>query len=134
MIATLKAIAKEYPDKVAKALYQEAQIELTEMKKRTPVDTGKLRGSLHTEQPEREGKKISIMFASGADVPYAVYVHEDLEAYHKNGEAKFMESVLKESAPYMAARIAVRVSLNDMGESKKKVGGDEPPGGKDFEE
>lgn len=118
MIARIRKIADKFPDRVAKALYQEAQIEATEMKRRTPVDTtpnaphpGNLRNSIHVEEPERKGRRISVTIATGAQAPYAVYVHENLEAIHPIGQAKFMESVLDESRTYMAARLAKRIDL-----------------------
>src|SRR5438105_2093445 len=45
MIKRVKDIAAKFPDRVGAALYQEAQIEMTEAKRRTPVDTGALRAS-----------------------------------------------------------------------------------------
>jgi len=134
MIATLKEITNKFPDDVAKALYQEANIEVVEMKRRCPVDTtanaphpGNLRASIHAELPEREGRNISVTVATGKQAPYAVYVHEDPDAFHPVGEWKFMEGPLKESAPHMNARIAARVNLNKY--PKITVGGDEPPVG-----
>lgn len=119
MIVTLKKFADKYPDRVASALYQEAQIEATEMKKRTPVDTrpnaphpGNLRNSIHVLEPERQGRTISVEIATGTQAPYAVHVHENPDAYHPIGEWKFMESVLNESRPHMAARIARRIHLS----------------------
>lgn len=118
MIAKLKAIAAKFPDRVATALYTEAQIEATEMKRRTPVDTtenaphpGNLRNSIHVEEPERNGRMISVTIATGVQAPYAIYVHENPDAFHPIGQWKFMESVLNESRPHMAARIAKRVKL-----------------------
>jgi hypothetical protein len=123
MIATLRKIAAKFPDRVGAALYQEAQIEATEMKRRTPVDTtpnaphpGNLRNSIHVEEPVREGNHISVTVATGAQAPYAVYVHENPDAYHPVGQWKFMESVINESRAFMAARIAARVHLNRMRE------------------
>lgn len=120
MVADLKRIAGKFPDKVAAALYQEAQIEVTEMKRRTPVDTranaphpGNLRNSLHAEQPERKGTMISVTVASGTQAPYAIFVHENPDAFHPVGQWKFMESVLSESRTHMAARIAARVRLDE---------------------
>lgn len=121
MVASLKRIAEKYPDHVAAAIYKEAQIEATEMKKRTPVDTrpdaphpGNLRNSIHVEKPERVGKTISVTIATGKQAPYAIFVHEDPDAHHPVGEWKFMESVLRESRPHMAARIAARVHFDKM--------------------
>ncbi len=109
--AKLRTLSTMFPDRVALALRQEAEIEMTEAKRRTPVDTGKLRASGRVEQPQGFGRQISVKLVFGTD--YAVYVHENLEANHPNGgEAKFLESTLNESAPYMAERIARRVKLN----------------------
>lgn len=101
------------PDEFGRALYQEAQIEVKEIKIRTPVDTGALRASITLEGPTRQGRRIFVaVVAGGPSVPYAFSVHEDLEAFHKYGEAKFIERPLAESAPHMSARIAARIDLN----------------------
>lgn len=121
MIRKLKDIANKYPDHVAGAIYQEALVEMTEMKKRTPVDTrpnaphpGNLRNSIHVQKPKRRGRNISVTISTGKQAPYAVYVHENPDAFHPIGQWKFMESVLDESAPHMAARIARRAHFNKM--------------------
>lgn len=121
MVRTLKQIAKEFPDRVGAAMYQEAQIEVTEMKRRCPVDItedaphpGNLRNSIHAEEPEQRGRNISVTIATGAQAPYAIYVHENPDAFHPVGEWKFMESVLNESRSSMSGRIARRVDLNRM--------------------
>lgn len=109
----LKKIQLFSPDEFGRALYQEAQIEATECKKVTPVDTGALRASITVEGPVREGRRIyCTISAGGPSAPYAFYVHEDLEAFHKQGEAKYIERPLQESAPYMPDRIAKRIDLN----------------------
>lgn len=113
MIEKLDKIGKFSPNAFGEAMYQEAQVEMTEAKKRTPVDTGTLRASGYVEPPKRSGRNISVTLGfGGAAEAYALYVHEDLEAFHKTGQAKFLESVLKESAPSMADRIAKRIDLN----------------------
>ena len=106
---------KKIPDALGAALYKETQIEATEAKKRTPVDRGPLRASVHAEGPFRRGTMIwTQIVAGGPAAPYAVYVHEDLEAFHKVGQAKFIESVIMESRPYMAARVAKRMQLAEL--------------------
>lgn len=119
MVRNIQTIAKQYPDLVEKAIYREAQIDATEMKRRCPVDVtpnaphpGNLRNSIHVEEPERHGKKIVVTTATGAQAPYAIYVHENPDAFHPVGEWKFMESVVNESRPFMAARIARRVHFD----------------------
>lgn len=101
------------PNAFGQAMYQEAQVEMTESKKRVPVDTGTLRASGFVEDPKRQWRNISVtMGYGGAAEAYALIVHEDLEAAHTVGQAKYLESVLQESAPHMAARIAKRIDLN----------------------
>lgn len=93
-----------------RALREEAEIEMTEAKQRTPVDTGALRASGRVEGPEIRGEEVSVTFQFGdAAAPYALYVHENMDAFHKVGQAKFLESTLIESQPYLAARIAKRI-------------------------
>jgi hypothetical protein len=119
MTMKIQKLAKEQPERMARAEYQEAQIEATEMKRRTPVDTtpraphpGNLRNSIHVEEPEIRGSRVSTIIATGAQAPYAIYVHENPDAFHPVGEWKFMESVLNESAPYMNARLAARLHFD----------------------
>lgn len=128
MPALLKRIAQKYPDKVAAAQYAEMQIEATEMKRRCPVDTrpnpsyphqhaphpGQLRNSIHVERPITRGKTIIVIVATGAQAPYAVFVHEDPDAYHYVGEWQFMASVLNESRSTMNGRIARRIHFDKM--------------------
>lgn len=110
-IAHLKAFL---PDAFAQALYQEAQVELKEIKKLTPVDTGALRASERVEGPTREGRRIYVtIVAGGPSAPYAFIVHEDLEAFHKYGQAKYIEQPLSEALPYFPARIAKRIDMNE---------------------
>lgn len=115
MAALVRSAASKFPSAVEKALYQEAQIEMTESKRRCPVDTGTLLASGFVQQPVRAGSNISVTLGYGGEASsYAVIVHEDLEAFHKVGQAKYLESVLKESASHMAARIAKRIDLNKL--------------------
>lgn len=112
MMARIRQVAATFPDRVARALYQEAQIEMTESKRRVPVDTDTLRASGFVADPVRKGRNISVTLSyGGAAETYAIIVHEDLSAFHRIGQAKFLESVLNESRPYMVARLAARIHL-----------------------
>ena len=112
MRGKLAELRRGMPDEVGRALFIEMQIEATEAKRRTPVDTGELRASIHVEGPFRSGRRIwCSIVAGGPAAPYAIRVHEDLEAFHKVGQAKYIESVVVESRPYMAARVAKRIDL-----------------------
>lgn len=110
VIANLNALAAKVPQHVEAALREEAEIEMTEAKKRTPVDLGPLRASGKVTTT-RAGLRITAELGfGGPSAPYAVYVHEDMDAHHPVGEAKFLESTIKESAPYMPARVAASVA------------------------
>ena len=123
MIKKLTGFQEKFPERVAEALYQEAQIEMTEAKRRTPVDVnytggrkpphpGQLRASGIVHQPIREGKSISVTLSfGGGAIDYAIWVHEIEENFHPVGQWKYLESVLNESRSHMAARIAKRIDL-----------------------
>lgn len=111
--AKLARMASRLPGVVSAAMYAEAEIEMAEAKRRTPWDTGALRSSGHVQPPRRDGSGVSVTLGfGGSAAPYAIFVHENLEAFHPNGQAKFLESTLTESSPYMADRIAKRIDLN----------------------
>lgn len=94
---------------MVKAIVLESEIELAEAKRRCPVDTGTLRATGHVVEPDGNSLRVRIAFG-GPAAPYAIYVHENLEAYHAPPtQAKFLESVLLESAPHMASRVAARM-------------------------
>ena len=109
----LKRIISKYPKVVSNALYAEVEIEITEVKRRTPVDLGDLKGSIHQEGPDRKGNRIfSTIVAGGEAADYAAIVHEDLDAFHEVGQAKYIESVIFESKDHMADRVSRRIHLN----------------------
>jgi hypothetical protein len=123
MQAKILGVNKIYPERVAAALFLEANVEMTEAKKRTPVDVnyaggrkpphpGQLRASGTVHPPERTKKGWSITLSfGGAAQDYAVYVHEIIDNFHPVGQAKFLESTLNESRPYMTARLAKDLGL-----------------------
>lgn len=110
MRARIRLISQTVPERVASALYMESEIEAKEVKRRTPVDKGPLRASVHVLGPFRSGRKIwTSIVAGGPAAPYAIYVHEDPDAIHPVGQWKFLESVIMESRPFMGARVAARI-------------------------
>lgn len=110
--AKLRALELAIPDEFGQALRAEAEIEMTEAKKRTPVLTGVLRASGYVSGPMRQGKDVWVTLTFGGPAaPYAVHVHENVQALHHVGQAKFLESVINESTPYMAQRVARRIQL-----------------------
>ncbi len=61
-----------------------------EAQRRVPVDLGNLRGSASTDTLSKNPPAVAVSFGAA----YAVFVHEDLEATHINGEAKFLENAV----------------------------------------
>lgn len=115
VISKLKRIEKELPNLLDRAMVTEMNILMTESMKRTPVEFGTLRASHHVLGPKREGDEISVgIFVGGPAAPYAVFVHEDLEARHTVGQAKFLESTLRENARFIAGRISKRINLRSL--------------------
>jgi hypothetical protein len=74
-----------------------------------PVRTGALRDSIRVESSV-EGNQIEAAVVAGSeDAPYAVVVHEDLEAKHETGGAKFVARPLMASVPEILPGIAAKI-------------------------
>lgn len=103
---------RRYPDKALKAagssLYLEGEGIMTLSKEvYVPVDLGVLCGSGFVELPQFERNKVSIVLGFGGPAaPYAVEVHEDLQAYHTVGEAKYLSKPFRSSAKELSQRLA----------------------------
>jgi hypothetical protein len=124
----LRALASEFPGHVAKSLYKEAQMLMTEAKRRTPVDTGNLKSSGHVSKPQIKAGDVSVSLGFGGpagvgnqahdtnkeDVHYALYVHE-IFAHHGVGQWKYLESVLNEHAKSSPDRICRRAFGESVG-------------------
>lgn len=115
MVAILTTtLPKRFPEEVARALAIETDIETEEVALRTPVRSGLLKTTVRRVGPSIEKNRISAsVTVGGATAFYAFFVHEDLDAIHLIGQAKFLESVLIESRNKMAKRIAKRVELKN---------------------
>lgn len=108
--AKLRQAASEIPNVVGRAMYEEWAIEMKESMARTPVLTGAAKASHELDGPTFRGRWITVtIMVGGAAREYIVPLHENLEVFHANGQAKFLESTVNESAPFMAARIGRRV-------------------------
>lgn len=103
---------REFRNAVVRAVKKFERIEGKEMDKRTPVDTGELIESRFEGEPVVNGDTIEAVMGYTAE--HAEIVHEDLEAHHSVGQAKYMESVLNESGPHFLERVAEDVK-KDLG-------------------
>jgi len=109
--AFLMTEARILPQRAGAALYAETLIEQKESMRRTPVLTGAARASHETSLPDlsdSEGITCRIS-VGGPGLEYVVPLHFDLDAYHANGQALFLESTIEESRPYFAERVAARL-------------------------
>jgi hypothetical protein len=99
----------------ADALFEEVvENEVPECKRECPERTGDLMDTIHAEGPFINGKKIFVKVLAGDLLTddYALRVHEDLEAVHEKGGAKFIERPIKEAAPFMKDRVSKRIDLS----------------------
>ena len=103
------------------ALQKEMAIEKKEVVQRTPKDTGELRKSVKVTMGDRKKNSVSASITAGGNninpktkkptSEYAAIVHEGLDTNFRVGQAKYIESVLRESAPHMTARVKRRVDV-----------------------
>lgn len=109
----LRKIKGFAPNDFERAQAEETEVEVGECKKVCPKLTGDLAETIRATPPVRKGRVVQTTIVAGDDtVDYALPVHEDLEAVHPNGEAKYIERPLQECAPYFGGRVAKRIDLN----------------------
>jgi hypothetical protein len=99
----LQEIRGDVPRAAGNALTKFADTEILEMEAIVPVDTGELRDSNFVDPPEQDGNTIRVRL--GFDTEYATAVHEDLEAFHPHGQAKYVSQPLNESRNYFPDRV-----------------------------
>lgn len=86
------AKAAPHVQMMSRILYKRANAVLHAALLLVPVDLGTLRASGLVEPPIIEGTKVTVIVAFGGPAAsYAYIVHEDLEAFHDDGQAKYLE-------------------------------------------
>lgn len=122
---------------LGRALYREGLGIMASSQGLVPVDTTALRSSGYVQEPERDADLITVYLGYGGPAAkinsktgestdaYALYVHENLEAFHPVGMAKYLEMPFDQAKSGMGARIAAAIradmhggqtSLGDPGE------------------
>ena len=81
-------------EELNRAVKKTALLVSGEAKRRTPVDTGRLKTSIKSKTSKRE-----LAGEVFTEVRYAIPVHENLRARHTVGEAKYLERAAKQSVP-----------------------------------
>ena len=96
-------------DEANKVMKSEAQDALQRSKKLTPVRTGALRDSGKVvEKRGASGTEFEISFG-GDGVDYALAVHERTDTKHETGQAKYLETAVKETSRGMTKRLASKL-------------------------
>lgn len=89
----MKTMSEAHGRAFNRALRRAGLIVQRAAQEKTPVDTGLLRKSARTEANGAGFRtEVTVSFSSA----YAIYVHENLEANHPVGEAKFLERAAME--------------------------------------
>lgn len=107
----LKEGKEQSPRAIAQAIWEEANLIFAKSQVLVPVDTGVLRGSGGVSAPQQgpQGFYVDI-FYGGPAAPYALYVHEIIENYHKPPtQAKYLEQPLMEAQAELQNRIKDRI-------------------------
>ena len=73
----------------------------------TPVDTGALAASGTVGELEEAGERMSVTI--GHNTTYAAAVHERLDVHHPQGQAKYLETAVRNNIPKAAEFIANEV-------------------------
>jgi hypothetical protein len=107
LLKGLEEARKRQLEAAALAIDQFAEHVLGDAQKLTPVATGALQASGTTSPIEMDGE--SITKEIGFNTDYAAAVHENLEANHAVGQAKFLETALRENAPKLGPFIASKL-------------------------
>lgn len=106
---------------LGKHLYREGLGILASSQGLVPVDTNALRSSGYVTEPVRDINMLSVFIGYGGPAAkinvktgqstdgYAILVHENLEAFHKVGTAKFLEMPFDQAKTGMASRLAAGI-------------------------
>lgn len=72
-----------------------------------PVDTGALQSSATVGDLKESANSMSVEI--GHNVNYAAAVHERLDVHHGHGQAKFLETAMRENAPKLTPHLAKKL-------------------------
>ena len=108
VMKVLSGLGDRAPKELGGAMWREGTRIINSAKAITPVDTGTLKGSGHVQMPDISGNSVTVTVGfGGAASNYAIYVHENLNSFHKPPTtAKFLERPLLDAVQGMALRLA----------------------------
>ena len=106
---------QKFPDiimqEIKSEMFKQAEGIMSDSKNNyVPVKEGILKSSGHVKLPEVQGSRITVeMGYGGAAEKYALIVHEDLNAIHKVGQAKYLEIPFKKATSSFMARLRIKL-------------------------
>ncbi|MGE5609000.1 MAG: HK97 gp10 family phage protein [Bacillota bacterium] len=106
----LQGLGKLREQKLAAAsrgLSRYAAITVGESQELCPVKTGALQASGTWGEVERHGYTLTITIGHNTD--YAAAVHERLDLHHEQGQAKYLETAIRQRAPGLAPYVAEEI-------------------------
>lgn len=115
VIARMQALPRAIEEEAFQAAVEWSEETMTLAKEQTPVDTGALRASGHVQADAASGA-IRLGFG-GPAAPYAEHVHENLDAFHRVGKAKFLEDPVRQRQEQLQIDISIAIERG-----KQKVG------------
>ena len=110
--------ARQTAQAFGRQIYKEGLGIMAESQGLVPVDTSALRSSGYVGEPSIEGNEVQVVLGYGGPAAkinpkthestdsYALYVHENLDAFHKVGTAKYLEMPFDQAKEGMPARVA----------------------------
>lgn len=111
MLSKMRGLRADYNKSAERSVNKFGNVEMREMKKLVPIDTGELRDSGFVKV---EVQASLIRLIMGFSAHHAIFVHEDLEAFHRVGQAKYFEIPWNESSPFFLQRVAADIK-KDLG-------------------
>ena len=104
-------LIRALPEEIKSAMITEETGTLELAQSRTPVKTGDLKTSGHLGDYQVSGYESSIPIIFGTELTYAIYVHENLQAHHDVGQAKFLETAVLDRISGKSQRVAANIQL-----------------------
>ena len=110
-------LIRALPDEIKQAMIVEETGTLELARSRTPVEAGDLKKSGRLGDYTISGYESSLPIIFGEGLTsrnpdgYAIYVHENLQAHHPVGQAKFLESAVLDRILDKSKRMAANIKL-----------------------
>lgn len=101
-VRAIKRVPKEHRKKLKKGMHEAGQFLKDRSRELVPVDTGNLYRSAYFRVRERtHDVRLEVGYSKNGQAPYAIYVHEDPDAFHPIGEYKFLEKPARQYAVHL---------------------------------